>query len=332
MPSGFVAVTGSEGFIGSHLVEALVKRGNRVRAMVLYNSFNSWGWLESLPADVLESVEVQLGDVRDIASVRELAEGADVIYHLAALIAIPYSYRSPRSYVDTNVSGTLNVMEAARQLRTPRVVHTSTSEVYGTARSVPISEDHPLQGQSPYSASKIGADKIAESYHLSFEVPVATLRPFNTYGPRQSNRAVIPTILSQLAAGQRQIRLGDLRPTRDFTFVTDTARAFMAVADAPAEAVVGRTFNAGTGVETSIRELIGLIGRAAGHDVEIVEEAERLRPAGSEVMRLVCDSSRLTAATGWQATVALADGLAETAAWFARPENLARYKWDWYTV
>ena len=300
--------------------------------MVLYNSFNSWGWLESLPADVLKSVEVQLGDVRDIASVRELAEGADVIYHLAALIAIPYSYRSPRSYVDTNVSGTLNVMEAARQLRTPRVVHTSTSEVYGTARSVPISEDHPLQGQSPYSASKIGADKIAESYHLSFEVPVATLRPFNTYGPRQSNRAVIPTILSQLAAGQRQIRLGDLRPTRDFTFVTDTARAFMAVADAPAEAVVGRTFNAGSGVETSIRELTGLIGRAAGHDVEIVEEAERLRPAGSEVMRLVCDSSRLTAATGWKATVALADGLAETAAWFVRAENLARYKWDSYTV
>jgi NAD dependent epimerase/dehydratase len=327
-----VAVTGSEGFIGSHLVEALVRRGDRVRAMVLYNSFNSWGWLESLPADVLASVEVQLGDVRDIASVRELAEGVDAIYHLAALIAIPYSYRSPRSYVDTNVSGTLNVMEAARQLRTPRVVHTSTSEVYGTARSVPISEDHPLQGQSPYSASKIGADKIAESYHLSFEVPVATLRPFNTYGPRQSSRAVIPTILSQLAAGQRQIRLGDLRPTRDFTFVADTARAFMALADAPAAAVVGRTFNAGTGVETSIRELIELMGRAAGRDVEVVEEAERLRPAGSEVMRLVCDSSRLTAATGWKASVGLADGLAETAAWFAQPENLTRYKWDSYTV
>jgi NAD dependent epimerase/dehydratase len=332
MPSGFVAVTGSEGFIGSHLVEALVRRGERVRAMVLYNSFNSWGWLESLPADVLASVEVQLGDVRDIASVREFADGADVIYHLAALIAIPYSYRSPRSYVDTNVSGTLNVMEAARQLRTPRVIHTSTSEVYGTARSVPISEDHPLQGQSPYSASKIGADKIAESYHLSFEVPVATLRPFNTYGPRQSNRAVIPTILSQLAAGQRQIRLGDLRPTRDFTFVADTARAFMALADAPAEAVVGRTLNAGTGVETSIRDLIGMIATAAGHEVEIVEEAERLRPAGSEVMRLLCDASRLTEATGWKAQVGLAEGLAETAAWFARPENLARYKWDSYTV
>jgi UDP-glucose 4-epimerase len=332
MPSRFVAVTGSEGFIGSHLVEALVRRGNRVRAMVLYNSFNSWGWLESLPSDVLESVEVQLGDIRDIASVMALAEGADVIYHLAALIAIPYSYRSPRSYVDTNVSGTLNVMEAARQLRTPRVVHTSTSEVYGTARSVPINEDHPLQGQSPYSASKIGADKIAESYHLSFEIPVATLRPFNTYGPRQSSRAVIPTILSQLAAGQRQIRLGDLRPTRDFTFVTDTARAFVALAEAPAEAVVGKTFNAGTGVEISIGQLVEQIAKAAGHEVEVIEEAERLRPTGSEVMRLLCDPSRLSAATGWKAEVGLAEGLTKTAEWFSKPENLAHYKWGSYTL
>jgi NAD dependent epimerase/dehydratase len=300
--------------------------------MVLYNSFNSWGWLESLPADVLESVEVHLGDVRDVASVRELVEGADVVYHLAALIAIPYSYRSPRSYVETNVLGTLNVLEAARQLATPRVVHTSTSEVYGTARSVPISEDHPLQGQSPYSASKIGADKMAESYHLSFGIPVATLRPFNTYGPRQSSRAVIPTILSQLAAGQREIRLGDLRPTRDFTFVEDTARAFMAVADAPAEAVVGRTLNAGTGVEISIGDLVKTIAAAAGYEVTVAEEAERLRPAGSEVMRLVCDSSRLTAATGCKPTVSLAEGLAKTAAWFSQPENLARYKWNAYTV
>jgi NAD dependent epimerase/dehydratase len=300
--------------------------------MVLYNSFNSWGWLESLPADVLESVDVHLGDVRDVASVLELCEGADVVYHLAALIAIPYSYRSPRSYVDTNVLGTLNVLEAARQLATPRVVHTSTSEVYGTARSVPITEDHPLQGQSPYSASKIGADKIAESYHLSFGVPVTTLRPFNTYGPRQSSRAVIPTILTQLAAGQLQIHLGDVRPTRDFTFVEDTARAFMAVADAPAEAVVGRTLNAGTGVEISIGDLVQTIARAAGREVSVVEEAERLRPPGSEVMRLVCDSSRLTAATGWRPAVSLADGLAKTAAWFAEPENLARYKWNAYTV
>jgi NAD dependent epimerase/dehydratase len=300
--------------------------------MVLYNSFNSWGWLESLPADVLESVEVHLGDVRDVASTRELVEGADVVYHLAALIAIPYSYRSPRSYVDTNVLGTLNVLEAARQLGTPRVVHTSTSEVYGTARSVPITEDHPLQGQSPYSASKIGADKIAESYHLSFGVPVATLRPFNTYGPRQSTRAVIPTILSQLSAGERRLHLGDVRPTRDFTFVEDTARAFLAVADAPTDAVVGKTLNAGTGVEISIGDLVQTIARAAGCEVEVVEEAERLRPPGSEVMRLVCDSSRLTQATGWKPAVSLAEGLARTAAWFGEPENLARYKWNTYTV
>ena len=300
--------------------------------MVLYNSFNSWGWLESLPADILESVDVHLGDIRDVASVRELVEGADVVYHLAALIAIPYSYRSPRSYVETNVLGTLNVLEAARQLATPRVVHTSTSEVYGTARSVPISEDHPLQGQSPYSASKIGADKIAESYQLSFGVPVATLRPFNTYGPRQSSRAVIPTILAQLAAGQSEIHLGDVRPTRDFTFVEDTVRAFTAVADAPLEAVVGRTFNAGTGVEISIGDLVAMIARAAGREVAVVEDAERLRPSGSEVMRLVCDSSRLIEATGWKPTMSLADGLARTAEWFGRPENLARYKWNTYTV
>ena len=300
--------------------------------MVLYNSFNSWGWLESLPADILESVDVHLGDIRDVASVRELVEGADVVYHLAALIAIPYSYRSPRSYVETNVLGTLNVLEATRQLATPRVVHTSTSEVYGTARSVPISEDHPLQGQSPYSASKIGADKIAESYQLSFGVPVATLRPFNTYGPRQSSRAVIPTILAQLAAGQSEIHLGDVRPTRDFTFVEDTVRAFTAVADAPLEAVVGRTFNAGTGVEISIGDLVAMIARAAGREVAVVEDAERLRPSGSEVMRLVCDSSRLIEATGWKPTMSLADGLARTAEWFGRPENLAHYKWDTYTV
>ncbi len=313
-------------------MEALVERGHRVKAMVLYNSFNSWGWLETLPAEVLADVEVQLGDVRDIASVQGLVEGADVVYHLAALIAIPYSYRSPRSYVETNVLGTLNVLEAARHCQTPRVVHTSTSEVYGTARDVPINEDHPLQGQSPYSASKIGGDKMAESYHLSFGVPVATLRPFNTYGPRQSSRAVIPTILSQLTAGQAEIRLGDVRPTRDFTFVEDTARAFIAVGEAPAEAVVGRVLNAGTGVEISIGDLVKKIAGAAGREVRVVEEASRLRPAGSEVMRLVCDASRLTAATGWKPSIDLTEGLARTARWFAEPENLARYKWGSYTV
>jgi NAD dependent epimerase/dehydratase len=300
--------------------------------MVLYNSFDSWGWLESLPRDVLDQVEVQLGDVRDPNSVRVLVEGAEVVYHLAALIAIPYSYSAPRSYVDTNIIGTMNVLDAARAAGTPRVVHTSTSEVYGTARTVPISEDHPLQGQSPYSASKIGADKIAESYHLAFGVPVATLRPFNTFGPRQSTRAVIPTILAQLSAGQDRISLGDLRPTRDFTFVTDTAAAFVAVGEASAEAVVGRVLNSGTGEEISIGDLARLLGEVTGRPAEIVQEEGRLRPAASEVMRLVCDSSRLRAATGWSPQHDLRSGLGIAAEWFARPENLARYKWDRYTL
>lgn len=330
--TGSVAVTGAEGFIGSHLVEALVERGHRVRAMVQYNAFNSWGWLESLRPDVLSSVEVQLGDIRDIASVRDLAVGVDVIYHLAALIAIPYSYRLPRSYVETNILGTLNVLEIARELGTSRVVHTSTSEVYGTARHVPIDEDHPLQGQSPYAATKIGADKLAESYHLSFDLPVVTLRPFNTYGPRQSARAVIPTVISQVLAGATTIRLGDVRPTRDFTFVGDTARAFVAVGEAPADAVVGRVLNAGTGVETSIGAMVELVAQATGRTIEVATDPERLRPEGSEVMRLLCDHTRLTTATGWQPRTALADGIAATVAWFSEPANLARYRWESYTL
>lgn len=309
-----------------------MRRNHRVRAMVLYNSFNSWGWLEALPADVMASVEICVGDIRDIASVLELTDGADIVYHLAALIAIPFSYRSPRSYVETNVLGTLNVMEAARQLGTPRVVHTSTSEVYGSARSVPISESHPLQGQSPYSASKIGADKIAESYHLSFGVPVVTLRPFNTYGPRQSARAVIPTILSQLMAGASRIQLGDLRPTRDFTYVTDTVRAFMSVGEAQPELVVGRVLNVGTGAEISIGDLARLLCDISGRDAEIVEDQARLRPPSSEVMRLVSDSSLLRTAVGWRPERELRDGLTETAAWFADPSVLARYKWERYNL
>lgn len=300
--------------------------------MVLYNSFDSWGWLDSLPPSVMANVDVIVGDVRDAASVRELAEGADVLYHLAALIAIPYSYRSPRSYVDTNVIGTLNVMDTARQLGTPRIVHTSTSEVYGTARTVPISEDHSLQAQSPYSASKIGADKIAESFHLSFGLPVATLRPFNAYGPRQSSRAVIPTILSQLSAGATEIRLGETRSTRDFTFVTDTVAAFIAIGEAPASAVVGRVLNAGTGVEISIGDLAALILRIARKSAQVTQEVRRLRPVDSEVMRLVCDSTRLREATGWKPEVELEDGIARTAEWMAQPDNLARYKWSRYTI
>ena len=314
------------------MVEALVERGHRVRALVHYNAAGSWGWLATLSPDVLGSVEVVAGDVRDVATVRDLGAGAEVIYHLAALIAIPYSYRAPRSYAETNVLGTLNVMDAARELGTPRVVHTSTSEVYGTARSVPIDEDHPLQAQSPYSATKIGADKLVEAYQRSFGLPVTTLRPFNTYGPRQSARAVIPTIIAQLLSGSGEVRLGDLRPTRDFTFVRDTARAFLALGEAPADAVVGRVFNAGTGQEISIGDLAAHLSGATGRAAEIVEEAARLRPPDSEVLRLVCDSSRLRAATGWRPEFDLARGLEATVAWFSDPANLERYRWDRYVV
>lgn len=329
-----VAVTGAEGFIGSHLVEALVERGDRVRAMVQYNSFDSWGWLDALPRSIRSSIDVELGDVRDPSSVITLVRGTEVVFHLAALIAIPYSYQAPRSYVETNVVGTLNVLEAVRQAGVARLIHTSTSEVYGTARTVPIDEDHPLQGQSPYAASKIGADKLVESFHLSYGVPAVILRPFNTFGPRQSARAVIPTILSQVLAVDAQpgmaisVKLGDLRPTRDFTHVQDTARAFLAVADAPLSEVVGRVLNCGTGEETSIGQLLGLVGEIAGCQVDAVRQVERIRPPGSEVYRLVCDSGRLQRATGWTPTRTLREGLAETMAWLRDPENLARYRPD----
>lgn len=327
-----VAVTGAEGFIGSHLVEALVASGRRVRAMVQYNSFSSHGWLELLPPDVADAVEVVMGDVRDPGSVRELVAGCGTVYHLAALIAIPYSYRAPRSYVDTNVTGTLNVLEAVRESGAERLVHTSTSETYGTALSVPISEDHPINTQSPYAASKAGADRLADSYHASFGTPVVTLRPFNTYGPRQSMRAVIPTVIGQVAAGERTVTLGDLRPTRDFTFVRDTAAAFLAAGTAPAHQVVGRTFNAGTGGEISVGDLVTLIGKLMGTDLAVVEDPRRLRPAGSEVMRLVCDATRLREATGWAPAHGLEDGLARTIDFFRDPAHLARYKTAAYNV
>lgn len=327
-----VAVTGADGFIGSHLVEALVQKGHRVRAMAQYNSAGSWGWLDDLDADVLDNVDVVLSDVRDSGAVLGFCRDAEVVFHLAALIAIPYSYVAPRSYVDTNVSGTLNVLEAARALGTPRVVVTSTSETYGTARTVPMSEDHPLQGQSPYSATKIAADKLAESYHLSFELPVVTLRPFNTYGPRQSARAVIPTVISQIASGMDTIRLGDTSPTRDFNFVLDTAAAFLAVGFAPAEPVVGHVLNAGSGTETSVGELVQTVARIMGRDVTVEVDEQRVRPAGSEVQRLVCDSTRLREATGWAPAYDLAAGLRETADWFLDPVNLARYRPDIYNV
>ena len=330
--NNLVAVTGAEGFIGSHLVEALAATGARVRAMVQYNSFGYRGWLDALPEEARADVEVVFGDVRDSGSVVGFMEGADAVYHLAALIAIPYSYRAPRSYLDTNAGGTLNVLEAARLHSTPRVIHTSTSEVYGTARAVPIDEEHPLQGQSPYSASKIAADKLVESFHLSFGLPVVTLRPFNTFGPRQSARAVIPTIISQLTAGQRELNLGLLTPTRDFTFVKDTAAAFVAVGSAPADAVVGRVFNAGSGREISIGDLVDVIGAIMDRPARAVADSDRLRPEASEVMRLLCDASALHDATSWAPAHSLEDGLRETVAWFSDPQNLARYRWDEYNV
>jgi NAD dependent epimerase/dehydratase len=320
------AVTGAEGFIGSHLVEALVRRGYQVRAMALYNMWSSASWLQTLDADVLDQVEVVFGDVRDPASAREMVEGTQVVYHLAAIGSVPYSYRAPRTFVDNNTVGTLHILEAVRDCRTPRMVHTSTSETYGTARTVPISEAHPLQAQSPYAASKIAADKLAESYHLSFGVPVVTLRPFNTYGPRQSTRAVIPQVITQLASGSRQLKLGALAPTRDFSYVTDTVGAFLAVGEAPASAVLGEVFNCGPGDDIAIGKLAEDIVALMGVEADIVEDAQRLRPKDSEVMRLVCDATKLRERTGWQPRLTRDEGLRETIDWFCDPANLARYQ------
>lgn len=327
-----VLVTGADGFIGSHLTEHLVQSGHDVRAFVYYNSFNSWGWLDDSPC--LKDVEIVAGDIRDENSVRNAVKGVDCVYHLAALIAIPYSYLAPASYVDTNVHGTLNVVQAARDFGTSKVVHTSTSEVYGTAEFVPITELHPLKGQSPYSASKIGADQMAISYHRSFDVPVSIARPFNTFGPRQSARAVIPTMISQIAAGKKQIALGDLSPTRDFNFVKDTVRGFEAIAKS--EKSVGETINLGTGFEISIADTVELIGEAMNSEVEVIQDPNRLRPKNSEVFRLCADASKAKALTGWSPEYGgregLKNGLAETAEWFSNPENLAKYKTGTYNV
>jgi NAD dependent epimerase/dehydratase len=333
--SDIVAVTGAEGFIGSHLTEALVRRGHRVRAMALYNMFSSRGWLDTLDDEVAAQVEVVFGDVRDPGSVRSLVDGASAIYHLAALGSVPYSYSAPRSFVDTNTIGTLHVLEAVRSCETPRMVHTSTSETYGTARTVPISETHPLQAQSPYAASKTGADTLVESYCLSFGLPAVTLRPFNTYGPRQSTRAVIPQIITQLAAlrergGHGQLKLGALDPTRDFSYVTDTARAFIDLGQAPGSAVFGEVFNCGPGDDVAIGALAGEIAGLMGVDADIVEDSERLRPKESEVMRLVCDASRLRERTGWRPGVDRMTGLRQTIDWFGQPANMAYYKASGY--
>ncbi|MEW5772896.1 MAG: NAD-dependent 4,6-dehydratase LegB [Thermodesulfobacteriota bacterium] len=329
-----ILVTGSDGFIGSHLVEELVRRGHDVRAFVLYNSFNSWGWLDRSEPAIRDSLDVFCGDVRDPNGVRAAMRGCDVVLHLAALIAIPYSYHSPDTYVDTNVKGALNIVQAARDLGVERVVHTSTSEVYGTARFAPITEEHPLQGQSPYSASKIGADQIALSFHKSFDTPVAVIRPFNTYGPRQSARAVIPTVMTQIRAGARRIKLGSLHPTRDFNYVADTVRAFIAVAEC--DAAVGEVVNSGSAFEVTIGDTARLIAEVMGADIEIVCDEQRIRPGKSEVERLFASNDKLRALTDWTPQYAGLDGfrrgLAETAAWFADPENLKMYKAGIYTL
>ncbi|MBQ5754320.1 MAG: SDR family oxidoreductase [Oscillospiraceae bacterium] len=323
-----VLVTGADGFIGSHLTEELVKKGEKVKAFCYYNSFGNWGWIDTLPKEIKSEIEVFMGDIRDPNGVRTAMEGMDVVYHLAALIAIPFSYHSPDSYVDTNIKGTLNVLNAARTLETGRLLVTSTSEVYGTAQYVPIDEKHPYQGQSPYSATKIGADRLAESFYRSFNLPVTIVRPFNTYGPRQSARAVIPTIITQLLAGKTEIKLGSLTPTRDFNFVKDTAAGFMAIADC--EAAIGRELNIATGEEHSIgdlaRELIAQINPQA----KIICDEERLRPEKSEVNRLLGDATQLRQLTGWAPKYTFAQGLAETVA-FLR-ENMDKYKPDTYMI
>lgn len=325
-----VLVTGADGFVGSHLVESLFQAGCQVRAFVFYNSFNSWGWLDSLPKDVCSSIGVFAGDVRDPNGVREAMRGMDAVFHLAALIAIPFSYHSPDSYVDTNVKGTLNVLQATRDLGTKRVLVTSTSEVYGTAQTVPIPETHPRQPQSPYSATKIGADCIAESFYRSFDLPVSIVRPFNTYGPRQSARAIIPTIITQLLNGKEEIKLGDLRPTRDLVYVKDTAQGFIKVAEC--EDLIGQDCNIATGNEISIEELAQTIIDLINPKAKIVTDEQRLRPSKSEVFRLCGSTDKLQGHTGWVPSTSLRDGLAETIEWFKDPKNLAGYKADIYNV
>ena len=329
-----ILVTGADGFIGSHLTEALVRRGHKVRAFVLYNSFNSWGWLDRCAEDVRGKFEVFAGDIRDPHGVRTAMKDCDVVMHLAALIAIPYSYHSPDTYVDTNIKGTLNVVQAAKELGVRKVVHTSTSEVYGTARYVPIDEDHPLQGQSPYSATKIGADQIAMSFYNAFGTPVSIIRPFNTYGPRQSARAIIPTVITQIANGKRKLKLGALHPTRDFNYVTDTVRGFIAVAES--EKTAGEVVNIGSNFEISIGDTVRLISKVMGKEIEIETDEIRLRPEKSEVERLWADNTKAKALTEWEplygGKAGFEKGLGETVSWFLDPENLVRYKANIYNL
>lgn len=329
-----ILVTGADGFIGSHLTETLIRQGRDVRAFVLYNSFNSWGWLDNSPKEIRDNLDVFAGDVRDPNGMRAAMKGVDAVLHLAALIAIPYSYHSPDTYVDTNVKGTLNVLQAARDLGVARVIHTSTSEVYGTARFVPITEEHPLQGQSPYSASKIGADQMAFSFYASFGLPVVIARPFNTYGPRQSARAVIPTIIAQIASGQRKIKLGSISPTRDFNYVKDTVGGFISALDS--KSGLGEVVNFGSNYEISIGDTVKMIADIMGQEIEIITDEARIRPENSEVERLWAANAKAKQIFNWQPEYGGLDGLrrglAETIEWFKNPANLAAYKADRYNI
>jgi NAD dependent epimerase/dehydratase len=320
-------VTGADGFIGSHLVELLLENGYQVRALSQYNSFNYWGWLDGMSHP---NLEVVTGDVRDAHYCKYITKEIDVIFHLAALIAIPYSYVAPDSYVDTNVRGTLNICQAAKENGVKRVLITSTSEVYGTAQYVPIDEKHPKQPQSPYSASKIGADAMAMSFYNAFELPVTIVRPFNTYGPRQSARAIIPTIITQIANGERKIQLGDLRPTRDFNFVKDTCRGFLMLSKC--DEAIGQEVNISSNYEISMRDTLELIAKIMGADVEFIEDKQRLRPKNSEVFRLWGDNTKIKSLTGFEPNYTIEEGLRETVEWFTKPENLAKYKSNIYNV
>lgn len=325
-----VLVTGADGFIGSHLVEELIKTGCQVRAFCYYNSFNSWGWLDSFSKQMLEKIEMFAGDIRDPNGVREAMKGCETVFHLAALIAIPYSYHSPDSYIDTNIKGTLNVLQAAKDLKIKRILVTSTSEVYGTAQYIPIDEKHPRQPQSPYSASKIGADCIAESFYRSFELPVTIVRPFNTYGPRQSARAVIPTIITQLLNGFTEIKLGDLSPTRDLLYVKDTVEGFLKIAES--DKLIGQDCNIATQSEISVRELAQTIINAINPDAKIIEDSMRLRPEKSEVFRLYGSNVKIKEHTNWIPRYSLKQGIEETINWFKLKDNLLKYKAGIYNI
>lgn len=329
-----ILVTGADGFIGSHITEKLVRNGYNVRAFVFYNSFNSWGWLDHSEAEIKKNVEIFAGDVRDPHGVKQAMKGCDVVFHLAALIGIPYSYHSPDTYVDTNVKGTLNIVQAARELSVSKVIHTSTSEVYGTARFVPITEEHPLQGQSPYSASKIGADQIAMSFYQSFNTPVSIVRPFNTYGPRQSARAIIPTVITQIATGRKNVKLGALHPTRDFNYIKDTVNGFIAIAKS--DKTVGEVINVGSNYEISIGETMQLIAELMNVKITLKTDSKRIRPKKSEVERLWAENAKAKKLAKWEPAYGQREGfkkgLKETIDWFTNLDNLKYYKAEDYNI